>query len=149
MAKNALVVSPDVKERIVDLLLSGKHPKISDVSYRVGVPASVVTKLLRDDEALAEAYENAMIITASEIESAAVDMCLDESQHPIARQKMMEFMLTKMNPKRYGENSEIHNNHGKGIRRVALAVLPVLKVDENGIPVADSQSPLKQECIDV
>lgn len=138
------------KDNIEKLLLSGRHPSLVDIAHRCGVTLSTINAVLRNDPDLAEAYENAMAITANAIENAAVDMCLDEQQHPIARQKMIEFMLPKLNPRRYGENSEVLNNAGRGIKRVAFVpVMPVVQVDDNGIPIVQSKSPLEQQAIDV
>jgi hypothetical protein len=63
---------------------------------------------------------------------------------------MIEFMLPKLNPRRYGENSEVLNNAGRGVKRVAFVpVMPVVQVDENGIPIVQSKSPLETPAIDV
>lgn len=84
---------------------------------------------------------------AQRIEKSAVELALT-GRNEIARQKQHEFLLKKLYPDKYGDDSALSNS-AKGIRRVTIDLkLPEVPVDENGIPVAQSKNPL-QEAISV
>jgi len=136
---NGGAVSFEVQRKIRATLLSGKHPQLATIARENGVTRDYVQRMLDNDPELAASVRTAMAITAEQIEQAAVDMCLDDGVNPIAREKMIEFCLPKMMPEKYGEQASLLGA-GQAVRRIALVpVMPVIAVDENGIPIQQSK----------
>lgn len=141
------VVSFEVQRKIRASLLSGRHPQLASIARECGVSRDFVQRMLDNDPELAASVRTSLAVTAEQIEKAAVDMCLDEGLNPIAREKMIEFCLPKMMPERYGEQASLLGN-GQTVKRIALVpCMPVIPVDADGIPIAQSQSPI--ETVDV
>lgn len=142
-------INDATRQKIIAMLTDGRHPVITNIARACKVSPSTIHYMLKKDPELRDRYETALAVTANEIENAAVDMCLDERTHPMARGKMIEFMLPRLNPTRYGEQAQTLGLAGQAVKRIAIvAEMPVIETDANGIPIAKSQSPLEPEVIE-
>lgn len=140
-------VPKGVRDKVVCMLLSGEFPTDAEIARVAGVRPGYITHILKADPELAKLRQEAELEMAQRIEKSAVELALT-GRNEIARQKQHEFLLKKLYPDKYGDDSALSNS-AKGIRRVTIDLkLPEVPVDENGIPVAQSKNPL-QEAINV
>lgn len=140
-------VPKGVRDKVVCMLLSGEFPTDAEIARVAGVRPGYITHILKADPELAKLRQEAEREMAQRIEKSAVELALT-GRNEIARQKQHEFLLKKLYPDKYGDDSALSNS-AKGIRRVTIDLkLPEVPVDENGIPVAQSKNPL-QEAINV
>ena len=138
---NGDVVSDIVNRKIRATLLSGGHPQLATIARANGVSRDYVQRMLDNDPELMASYKTSLCITAEEIEKAAVDMCLDDELNPVARGKLIEFMLPKMMPERYGENAGL-SDAARNLPKFNISInLPVVQKTEQVIE-AKSESPL-------
>jgi hypothetical protein len=84
---------------------------------------------------------------AQMIERSSVKLAIG-GRNEIARQKAQEFMLKKLMPEKYGDDASV-NKSSRSIKRILFVKsLPTVDVDENGIPVAHSRSPLEPQVLE-
>lgn len=132
--------------KIVTMLVSGEYPTDMEIANACDVTPAFIQRILSEDKELAEARKQAEIEMAQKIERSAMQMAI-ESRNPIAMQKAQEFMLKKLMPDKYGDNAS--SVPASKLKKINIQLtMPEIAVDENGIPVAQSASPL-QEAIDV
>lgn len=137
---NGNVVSDIVNRKIRATLLSGERPQLATIARVNGVSRDYVQRMLDNDPELMSSYKTSLCVTAEKIEKAAVDMCLDDGVNPIARGKLIEFMLPKMMPEKYGEQAGLLNGSGSGVKKIAInLVMPVIEVDQDGIPISKKE----------
>lgn len=137
------VVPKGVRDKVVCMLLSGEFPTDAEIARVAGVRPGYITHILKADPELAKLRQEAELEMAQRIEKSAVELALT-GRNEIARQKQHEFLLKKLYPDKYGDDSALSNS-AKGIRRVTIDLkLPEVPVDENGIPVAQSKNPLRE-----
>lgn len=141
-------ISPTVRNRIIRALISGEYPVDAEIAEVCNVPVSVVEKLLSDDPELRELRRQAERRSAQLIERASVDLAIN-GKNQMARQKAQEFMLKHMMPDKYGDSVNAGKSSQSVKRIMIVKELPVVNVDENGIPIARSVSPLESKAIDV
>ena len=141
-------ISSAVRNRIIRTLISGEHPVDSEIAAICNVPVSVVEKLLSDDPELRELRRQAERRSAQLIERASVDLAI-HGKNQMARQKAQEFMLKHMMPDKYGDSVNAGKSAQSVKRIMIVKELPVVDVDENGIPIAKSRSPLEPKSIDM
>lgn len=140
---------PDrVRKKIATLLISGEYPVDSEIALACDVDVSVVEKLLADDPELRELRRQAEKRSAQLIERASVDLAIN-GKNQMARQKAQEFMLKHMMPDKYGDSVNAGKSAQSMKRIMIVKELPVVDVDENGIPIAKSKSPLEPIALDV
>jgi hypothetical protein len=137
------VVSEQTRNDIIRMLASGEFPVDADIARACRVPVKVVQQLVKSDPELAELRRQAELEMAQLIEKAAVELAIS-GRNEIARQKSQEFLLKKLVPEKYGENAEQINPQNMQKRIILMPALPVIAVDENGIPIES-----RQEVIDV
>lgn len=136
-------VPKGVRDKVVCMLLSGEFPTDAEIARVAGVRPGYITHILKADPELAKLRQEAELEMAQRIEKSAVELALT-GRNEIARQKQHEFLLKKLYPDKYGDDSALSNS-AKGIRRVTIDLkLPEVPVDENGIPVAQSKNPLRE-----
>ena len=141
-------ISPVVRNKIIRTLISGEHPVDSEIAAICNVPVSVIEKLLSDDPELRELRRQAERRSAQLIERASADLAT-HGKNQMARQKAQEFMLKHMMPDKYGDSVNAGKSAQSVKRIMIVKELPVVDVDENGIPIAKSRSPLEPKAIDV
>lgn len=141
-------ISPAVRNKIIRALISGEYPVDADIAESCKVPVSVVEKLLSDDPELRELRRQAERRSAQLIERASVDLAI-HGKNQMARQKAQEFMLKHMMPDKYGDSVNAGKSAQSVKRIMIVKELPVVDVDENGIPIAKSRSPLEPKSIDM
>lgn len=140
-------VPKGVRDKVVCMLLSGEFPTDAEIARVAGVRPGYITHILKADPELAKLRQEAELEMAQRIEKSAVELALT-GRNEIARQKQHEFLLKKLYPDKYGDDT-MPTKGGKGSRKVVINLkLPEIAVDENGIPIAKSKNPLK-EAIDV
>lgn len=140
-------IPKDKYEQIVKMLVSGEFPIDAEIARAVDIPVKTIRELLKSDPKLAEMRRDSQIEMAQLIEQSAVNLATG-GRNEIARQKAQEFMLKHLMPEKYGEDAEI-NRSAQSLKRVLLIKqLPVVEVDENGIPIAKSKSPLEPAMIE-
>ena len=144
---NAVQPSKDTRNKIVRMLISGEFPVDAQIARECGVSVSVVKGMLDADPELRRLREESQEEMAQMIEQSAVNLAIN-GRNEIARQKSQEFLLKKLMPDKYGEDADDRRTL-KTLKRIMLAKeLPVVPVDENGIPVAQSESPLEPELLE-
>ena len=135
-------VPRETRDKMVRMLVSGEFPIDSEIAEACNVPVAVVEQLLKSDPELAEVRRQSERQMAQMIERSSAQLAIG-GRNEIARQKAQEFMLKKLMPDKYGENANI-NDSARSMKRVIMVrELPVIDVDENGIPIATSHSPLR------
>lgn len=141
------VIPPGVREKVIFMLLSGEFPTDGDIARRAGVRPAYITHILNSDPELVRLRKEAEREMAQRIEKSAVELAM-RGRNEIAREKAHEFLLKKLYADKYSDDIT-PTGSGKGSRKVVINLkLPEIAVDENGIPIAKSKSPL-QEPIDV
>lgn len=140
-------LTEDQRNRIREMLTSGEYPIDSVIANEVGVSVSLIERLFIDDPEFAELHRQCERDMAQKIECASFKMAL-AGKNAVAMQKAQEFFLKKLMPNKYGdESTKKETQVGKRVNIVLN--LPEVKVDENGIPVASSESPLRVKTIDI
>jgi hypothetical protein len=129
------------RARIITMLVSGEYPTDMEIAVACNVTPAFIQRVLAEDQELSEARRQAEIEMAQKIERSAMQMAID-SRNPIAKQKAQEFMLKKLMPDKYGDNAS-NISVGKSKKINISLTMPEVAVDENGIPVAQSVSPLQ------
>lgn len=140
-------VSRDTRDKIVRMLVSGEFPIDSEIAEACSVPVAVVEQLLKSDPELAEVRRQSERQMAQMIERSSAQLAIG-GRNEIARQKAQEFMLKKLMPEKYGDDASV-NKSSRSIKRILFVKsLPTVEVDENGIPVAHSRSPLEPQALE-
>lgn len=140
-------VPRDTRDKIVRMLVSGEFPIDSEIAEACNVPVAVVEQLLKSDPELAEARRQSERQMAQMIERSSVKLAIG-GRNEIARQKAQEFMLKKLMPEKYGDDAS-ESKSSRSLKRILLVKeLPTVDVDDNGIPVAKSKSPLEPELLE-
>ena len=140
-------VPRETRDKIVRMLVSGEFPIDSEIAEACNVPVAVVEQLLKSDPELAEARRQSERQMAQMIERSSVKLAIG-GRNEIARQKAQEFMLKKLMPEKYGDDASV-NKSSRSIKRILFVKsLPTVEVDENGIPVAHSRSPLEPQALE-
>lgn len=135
-------IGEDVRERIVRMLTSGEFPTDAEIARECNITVDVWQYLINHDSELKRLRKQAETEMVQQIERSSMQLAIN-GKNQIARQKAQEFMLKKLMPDKYGENANI-NDSARSMKRVIMVrELPVIDVDENGIPVATSHSPLR------
>ena len=148
-ASNGTVqVSDRVRKKIATLLISGEYPVDSEIALACDVDVSVVEKLLADDPELRELRRQAERRSAQLIERALIDLAIN-GKNQMAKQKAQEFALKHIMPDKYGDSVNAGKSAQSMKRIMIVKELPVVDVDENGIPIAKSKSPLEPIALDV
>lgn len=140
-------VSRETRDKIVRMLVSGEFPIDSEIAEACNVPVAVVEQLLKSDPELAEARRQSERQMAQMIERSSVKLAIG-GRNEIARQKAQEFMLKKLMPEKYGDDAS-ESKSSRSLKRILLVKeLPTVDVDDNGIPIAKSKSPLEPELLE-
>lgn len=140
-------VPRDTRDKIVRMLVSGEFPIDSEIAEACNVPVAVVEQLLKSDPELAEARRQSERQMAQMIERSSVKLAIG-GRNEIARQKAQEFMLKKLMPEKYGDDAS-ESKSSRSLKRILLVKeLPTVEVDDNGIPIAKSKSPLEPELLE-
>lgn len=140
-------VPRDTRDKIVRMLVSGEFPIDSEIAEACNVPVAVVEQLLKSDPELAEVRRQSERQMAQMIERSSAQLAIG-GRNEIARQKAQEFMLKKLMPEKYGDDASV-NKSSRSIKRILFVKnLPTVEVDENGIPVAHSRSPLEPQALE-
>ena len=140
--------SDATKKKIVKMLVSGEWPVDAEIARACKVPVCVVKEMLEKDPELRRLRLESQEEMAQMIEKSAVNLAIN-GRNEIARQKSQEFLLKKLVPNKYGDDAD-DARMLKSFKRILLAKeLPTIPVDENGIPIAQSKSPLEPELIEV
>lgn len=137
-------VSKETRDRIITLLMSGEFPVDAEIARICDVPTRVVTDMLKNDPELTELRLQAQHEVAQLVEKAAVELAIS-GRNEMAKQKSQEFLLRKLAPEKYGDNVEQSSVRDTMKRIVLMPALPIVAVDENGIPINASST----EVIDV
>ena len=141
-------IPPAVRNKIIRALISGEYPVDADIAADCKVPVSVVEKLLSDDPELRELRRQAERRSAQLIERALIDLAIN-GKNQMAKQKAQEFALKHIMPDKYGDSVNAGKSAQSLKRIMIVKQLPVVDVDENGIPIAKSKSPLEPIALDV
>lgn len=128
-----MTVNEFTRTKIITMLCSGEYPTDKEIADACDVKPAFIQKVLDEDPELAEYRTQARIEMIQRIEKSAMDMAIS-GRHPIAQQKAQEFMLKHLVPEIYGDNAS-NINPGKSKRINIKMDMPVISVDENGIPV--------------
>ena len=137
-SNNEFGILPAQRNQIIAMLESGKYPSLAQIARIAMVSPNTVRNMLRKDPDLRDRWQAALMFQADELAQTAIDICKDESVNAMAREKMLEFMMTKLHPERFGENAEQNNAMNNVSKRVIMQeVMPVIEVDENGIPLSE------------
>lgn len=140
-------VPRDTRDKIVRMLVSGEFPIDSEIAEACNVPVAVVEQLLKSDPELAEVRRQSERQMAQMIERSSAQLAIG-GRNEIARQKAQEFMLKKLMPEKYGDDAS-ESKSSRSLKRILLVKeLPTVEVDDNGIPVAKSKSPLELELLE-
>lgn len=141
LSSQGMRMRPFQRKAIIDMLESGQYPNLSQIARKAMVTRQTIYRMLREDPDLRQRWEAALAFQADDLANTAVEMCKDDSLNPIAREKMIEFMLPKLHPERFGEKTQLDISMKNATRRVIVVpTLPTIEVDENGIPLK------KQDC---
>ena len=141
-------ISPTVRNKIIRALISGEYPVDAEIAAICNVPVSVVERLLSDDPELRELRRQAERRSAQLIERACFDLAIN-GKNQMAKQRAQEFALKHIMPDKYGDSVNAGKSAQSVKRIMIVKELPVVDVDENGIPIAKSRSPLEPKAIDV
>lgn len=134
-------LTEDQRRRIYEMLISGEFPIDATIAREVNVPTHIVTEILEKDPELAVIRKSSQREIAQRIERSAIDLCTS-SKNDMARAKLIPEMLKHLMPERYGDNAE-QTNSPKGSKKIVLNLtMNEIKVDGDGIPIANSESPL-------
>lgn len=140
-------VPRETRDKMVRMLVSGEFPIDSEIAEACNVPVAVVEQLLKSDPELAEVRRQSERQMAQMIERSSAQLAIG-GRNEIARQKAQEFMLKKLMPEKYGDDAS-ENKSNRSLKRILLVKeLPTVEVDDNGIPIAKSKSPLEPELLE-
>ena len=140
-------VPRDTRDKIVRMLVSGEFPIDSEIAEACNVPVAVVEQLLKSDPELAEVRRQSERQMAQMIERSSAQLAIG-GRNEIARQKAQEFMLKKLMPEKYGDDASESKSSRSLKRSLLVKERPTVDVDDNGIPIAKSKSPLEPELLE-
>lgn len=135
-------VTPEQRRMIIRMLLSGEFPTDAMIARAAKVRTGVVTAMLESDPELKKMREEAEHEMAQIIERSAVNLATN-GRNEIAKQKSQEFLLKKMMPGKYGDDAGKNTGNDTLKRIILVKELPVVSVDKNGIPIAESKNPFE------
>lgn len=142
------VIPHDKRDKIIRMLVSGEFPVDADIAKECDVPVAVIEQLLKSDPELIECRRQSERQMAQLIEQSSARLAIN-GRNEIARQKAQEFMLKRLMPEKYGDDASV-NKSSRSIKRILFVKsLPTVEVDENGIPIAKSRSPLEPQSLEV
>lgn len=141
------VIPHDKRDKIIRMLVSGEFPVDADIAKECDVPVAVIEQLLKSDPELIECRRQSERQMAQLIEQSSARLAIN-GRNEIARQKAQEFMLKRLMPEKYGDDASV-NKSSRSIKRILFVKsLPTVEVDENGIPIAKSRSPLEPQSLE-
>lgn len=131
------------RDKIVLMLLSGEFPSDADIARATHVRPFVITKLLASDPELVVRRKEAEREMAQAVEKSAFTLAT-QGRNEIAKQKSQEFLLRKLMPEKYGDESSVSNGVNTSKRVIINFNMPEVKTDQDGIPIIESKSPLEE-----
>lgn len=134
-----------VVKRIREMLVEGTR-HLTRVAKACNVSTAAVRKIIDSDPELKALHDAAFEECMEDVEDAAFEMATNRDEHPVAREKMIEFLLKGRKRKTYGDDVDGAESAIPTKRIVIAPILPVLKVDGNGAPIQETK---KAEVIDV
>lgn len=141
------VIPHDKRDKIIRMLVSGEFPVDADIAKECDVSVAVIEQLLKSDPELIECRRQSERQMAQLIEQSSARLAIN-GRNEIARQKAQEFMLKRLMPEKYGDDASV-NKSSRSIKRILFVKsLPTVEVDENGIPIAKSRSPLEPQSLE-
>ena len=139
---NNYTLTEKQREMVIDLLSSDNLYTDSEIAKECDIPVSEIQRVIYDDPDLRALRRYAEHDMVQKIERSAMDLAI-KGRNEMARQKSQEFMLRKLKPEVYGDNADAFRDKKVSKRILLVKELPVIPVDDNGIPIARSQSPLE------
>lgn len=137
------------REKILKMLKSGQFPVKAEIARACMCSVGTINRILADNPEIEEAWHEAVEEQIGMVERSMFDLAQNAHFEP-AREKAAEFILTHHKPEVYSETAQLLGAAKTAKKRVVMvAKLEEVAVDDNGIPIAKSESPLKQELIDV
>lgn len=134
-------VSMVQRVQIITMLLSGEPCTEMEVAKVAGVDVSVVRNMLANDPEIRQARDDARREIIQQVEKSAINLALS-GRNEIAKQKAQEMLLSKLAPETYGSQSAVTHKMKTSKKIILKLQLEEEAIDENGIPVAQSKSPL-------
>lgn len=141
------VIPHDKRDKIIRMLVSGEFPVDADIAKECDVPVAVIEQLLKSDPELIECRRQSERQMAQLIEQSSARLAIN-GRNEIARQKAQEFMLKRLMPEKYGDDASVNKSSRSTKRILFVKSLPTVEVDENGIPIAKSRSPLEPQSLE-
>ena len=136
-------------EKMMSMLRCGKFPVKAEIARACMCSVGTVDRFLERHPEIKEEWNQAIQEQVGMVERSMFDLAINGSFEP-AKEKAQEFILTHHKPEVYSETAQLLGAANTAKRRVVMvAKLEEVAVDDNGIPIAKSESPLKQEAIDV
>lgn len=130
-----------VKRGISEMLSSEEYYTDAEIGRACGISASDVQRLVNEDPDLRALRAQAEQEMVQKVERSALQLAIG-GRNEMARQKSQEFILRKLKPDVYGDNADLSRSAKSQKRILLVEKLPVIAVDDNGIPIAKSASPL-------
>lgn len=139
---NKYTLTEKQREMVIDLLSSDTLYTDAEIAKECDIPINEIQRVIYDDPDLCALRRYAERDMVQKIERSAMDLAI-KGRNEMARQKSQEFMLRKLKPEVYGDNADAFRDRKDYKRILLVKELPVIPVDENGIPIARSHSPLE------
>lgn len=101
-------IPENIRRLIAHHLEVATFPTKSDLANALGVSYETVNRIYQNDPEIQEKWAQAMERKLAEVEMAGFEMAIN-GEHPIAKEKMIEFLLTHHKPDVYGDNAANKN----------------------------------------
>lgn len=135
--------------KMLDMLRSGKFPVKAEIARACMCSVQTIDRFLERHPEIKEGWDQAIQEQVGMVERSMFDLAINGSFEP-AKEKAQEFILTHHKPEVYSEAAQLAGTSGATRKRVVMFTrLEEVAVDDNGIPIAQSKSPLQPETIDV
>lgn len=101
-------IPDNIRRLIAHHLEKATFPTKADLASALGVSYETVNRIYQSDPEIQEKWAMAMERKLTEVEMAGFEMAIN-GEHPIAKEKMIEFLLTHHKPDVYGDGATNKN----------------------------------------
>lgn len=113
-------ITPQMRDRIISHLKHADFPTKTQLARACQVSVETVNNIMKKFPEVKRAFQEALTAKIEEVEHAGFDLAIN-GEHPIAKEKMIEFMLTHHKPDTYSDNAAMK----KAVGEMPKIIIPI------------------------
>ena len=113
-------ITPQMRDRIIHHLENADFPTKTQTARACQVSVETVNNIMKKFPEVKRKFQEALTRKIEEVEQAGFDLAIN-GEHPIAKEKMIEFMLTHHKPDTYSDSAATK----KAVGEMPKIIIPI------------------------